>query len=78
MIGVQNSYTLEFTPLGHYAGVQKLNKKNEDKKKEENVGQMDSERECSKCGNIGMSYTTMQLRSSDEGQTVFYFCPKCK
>jgi len=36
------------------------------------------DRECRQCGNKRMSYATLQLRSADEGQTVFYTCPKCK
>lgn len=32
---------------------------------------------CPKCGNSEMEFTTVQLRSVDEGQTVFYSCPKC-
>ena len=36
------------------------------------------ERKCPKCGNDEMTYTTQQTRSADEGQTVFYTCPKCK
>ncbi|CAH1173751.1 unnamed protein product [Phaedon cochleariae] len=36
------------------------------------------ERRCPKCGNETMSYATLQLRSADEGQTVFYTCTKCK
>lgn len=36
------------------------------------------ERLCSNCGNDKMSYATLQLRSADEGQTVFYTCTKCK
>ncbi|KAH7827444.1 putative transcription factor S [Monocercomonoides exilis] len=32
---------------------------------------------CPKCGHGKMFYTTMQLRSADEGQTVFYECMKC-
>lgn len=35
------------------------------------------DRRCSKCGNNKMSYATLQLRSADEGQTVFYTCTKC-
>lgn len=36
------------------------------------------ERLCPKCGNDQMSYATLQLRSADEGQTVFYTCTNCK
>lgn len=36
------------------------------------------ERSCPKCGNDKMSYATLQLRSADEGQTVFYTCTNCK
>ncbi|CAG0885109.1 unnamed protein product, partial [Darwinula stevensoni] len=35
------------------------------------------ERECRQCGHNEMCYATLQLRSADEGQTVFYTCPKC-
>ncbi|EDO16816.1 hypothetical protein Kpol_1056p17 [Vanderwaltozyma polyspora DSM 70294] len=32
---------------------------------------------CPKCGNEEMQYHTLQLRSADEGATVFYTCPAC-
>ncbi|KAI9297125.1 SpRPA12 [Neoconidiobolus thromboides FSU 785] len=32
---------------------------------------------CPKCQAPEMSFHTMQLRSADEGQTVFYNCVKC-
>lgn len=37
-----------------------------------------AERRCTKCGHNQMSYAAVQLRSADEGQTVFYTCLKCK
>ena len=36
------------------------------------------DRKCAKCGYEKMSYATLQLRSADEGQTVFFTCLKCK
>lgn len=34
--------------------------------------------ECPKCNNPQVEFYTMQMRSVDEGQTVFYECPKCQ
>ena len=34
--------------------------------------------ECPKCNHVGLRFYTMQLRSVDEGATVFYSCPECK
>jgi DNA-directed RNA polymerase I subunit RPA12 len=33
--------------------------------------------QCERCKHPEMYYYTMQLRSADEGQTVFYECPQC-
>lgn len=36
------------------------------------------EKYCNKCGTLtDQTYFTAQLRSADEGQTVFYRCTKC-
>ncbi|KAI5148096.1 DNA-directed RNA polymerase I subunit RPA12 [Enteropsectra breve] len=35
------------------------------------------DKKCSNCGHDKMIYNTAQLRSADEGQTVFYKCEKC-
>ncbi|KAJ1836178.1 DNA-directed RNA polymerase I core subunit rpa12 [Coemansia sp. RSA 2711] len=32
---------------------------------------------CPQCGENEMTFYTMQMRSADEGQTVFYRCVKC-
>ncbi|KAJ1964382.1 DNA-directed RNA polymerase I core subunit rpa12 [Dipsacomyces acuminosporus] len=35
------------------------------------------EETCPECGGNEMTFYTMQMRSADEGQTVFYKCVKC-
>ena len=50
-------------------------------KKKKGSGEADGpivDRKCPKCGHDQMSYATAQLRSADEGQTVFFTCLKCK
>ncbi|XP_077120494.1 DNA-directed RNA polymerase I subunit RPA12 [Ranitomeya variabilis] len=36
------------------------------------------DRRCSRCGCEKMVYHTRQMRSADEGQTVFYTCVQCR
>ena len=42
------------------------------------IASVQVEHKCENCGNEEMTYTTQQTRSVDEGQTVFYTCPKCR
>ncbi|KAJ2096368.1 DNA-directed RNA polymerase I core subunit rpa12 [Coemansia sp. RSA 376] len=35
------------------------------------------EETCPECGHTDMTFYTIQMRSADEGQTVFYKCVKC-
>uniref|UniRef100_A0A3Q4G5P3 DNA-directed RNA polymerase subunit n=2 Tax=Neolamprologus brichardi TaxID=32507 RepID=A0A3Q4G5P3_NEOBR len=36
------------------------------------------DRRCSRCNKEGMIYHTRQMRSADEGQTVFFSCIHCR
>ncbi|XP_037549530.1 DNA-directed RNA polymerase I subunit RPA12 [Nematolebias whitei] len=36
------------------------------------------DRRCSRCNKEGMIYHTRQMRSADEGQTVFFTCVHCR
>ncbi|EDQ31205.1 DNA-directed RNA polymerase, subunit M-transcription elongation factor TFIIS [Enterocytozoon bieneusi H348] len=44
---------------------------------EEKVSTFKTKNLCRKCGNNEAFVHTIQLRSADEGQTVFYECTKC-
>lgn len=44
----------------------------------EGISRATVEEPCVKCGAPEVKFYTMQLRSVDEGQTVFYECPQCK
>lgn len=60
----------------HFNSRDSKKKDTQTKEHEEESGSI-VERKCPKCGSDKMSYTTLQLRSADEGQTVFYTCIKC-
>ena len=44
---------------------------------QENDGRATIQEKCPQCGNDTMTFFTLQLRSADEGSTVFYECPRC-
>lgn len=69
---MQVKYTIHFNSSTSTA----VNKEKEKSETEQDGPVVD--RKCPKCGNETMSYATLQLRSADEGQTVFYTCTKCK
>ncbi|KAJ4817015.1 DNA-directed RNA polymerase subunit [Rhynchospora pubera] len=47
-------------------------------KQDEGVQRAVVNESCPKCNHPQLEYYTKQLRSADEGQTVFYECPECK
>ncbi|KAJ9583377.1 hypothetical protein L9F63_022284 [Diploptera punctata] len=67
--GLECNYTSQFNSLETYSEL---------KKGQESAEGPVVERKCPNCENDTMSYATLQLRSADEGQTVFYTCTKCK
>lgn len=71
---MQVKYTIHFNSSDSVAGNTKDTEKSEGEQHEGPI----VDRKCPKCGNETMSYATLQLRSADEGQTVFYTCTKCK
>ncbi|KAL1123835.1 hypothetical protein AAG570_001606 [Ranatra chinensis] len=69
---MESSYVIHFNTFSKSSS-----KFGKSKEGEENEGPV-VERKCPKCDNDKMSYATLQLRSADEGQTVFYTCTKCR
>ena len=61
----------------HFNSQENTKKKKRSKEDEQADGPV-IERKCPKCGHERMSYAAIQLRSADEGQTVFFTCLKCK
>ncbi|ELR15006.1 transcription factor SII (TFIIS) domain containing protein [Acanthamoeba castellanii str. Neff] len=55
------------------SSIRQKGKKEEDKSNDRAI----IDEKCPKCGHGKMYFYTMQLRSVDEGSTVFYECVKC-
>jgi DNA-directed RNA polymerase I subunit RPA12 len=68
-LGLEYHYVIHFNSSNIYGGL---------KQKADSADGCVVERKCPNCKNDKMSYATLQLRSADEGQTVFYTCTKCK
>ncbi|XP_034243324.1 DNA-directed RNA polymerase I subunit RPA12-like [Thrips palmi] len=73
---MESTYTIQFNTRPTADSYSKKKKK-KSFSSEEPEGPV-VERRCPACKNETMSYATLQLRSADEGQTVFYTCTKCK
>ncbi|KAL6261066.1 DNA-directed RNA polymerase I subunit RPA12 [Pogonomyrmex barbatus] len=69
---MEMTHTIPFNTKHTYASAKEANDSDDDAE-----GPV-VERRCPQCQNDKMSYATLQLRSADEGQTVFYTCTKCK
>jgi DNA-directed RNA polymerase I subunit RPA12 len=67
--GLEYHYVIQFNSPNVYGGP---------KLKADSADGCVVERKCPNCKNDKMSYATLQLRSADEGQTVFYTCVRCK
>lgn len=62
------------------AWVRRANQEEGEKSEDENAGPIRAtvEEPCPKCLHPQLNFYTMQMRSADEGQTVFYECTKCQ
>ncbi|KYN31246.1 DNA-directed RNA polymerase I subunit RPA12 [Trachymyrmex septentrionalis] len=70
---MEMTHTIHFNTKDTYVSV-----KEEEDDSDDDADGPTVERECPQCHNDKMSYATLQLRSADEGQTVFFTCTKCK
>lgn len=75
-IGTVSSTRIVFNDKSDVKRAYLLAKNKKKQSKTESAGPV-VDMECKSCGNGQMTYATLQTRSADEGQTVFYTCTKC-
>ncbi|CAN0927240.1 DNA-directed RNA polymerase I subunit RPA12 [Linum grandiflorum] len=70
VIGQEISYTVSAEDIRKDLGISHFEGKME-------VKDMEINKQCEKCSNTKLKFSTRQMRSADEGQTTFYHCSVC-
>ncbi|XP_010263999.1 PREDICTED: DNA-directed RNA polymerase I subunit RPA12-like [Nelumbo nucifera] len=78
MAGKETCYTVTAEDIRRELGIEPFVKLDGYDNDEEEVQRAVVNESCPRCRHPQLEYYTKQLRSADEGQTVFYECPKCR